>query len=237
MARWTTAPAKGHPLAQLDGKSVSKSTLKLQLGPKNRHGASYFRLSLLERGGTGSQPILLALHHSGPYPSFNWVEVTKLDRNVVLSHHKLTLSDSDIQRIFRYLSDLIPPGGHMMVEYESDQWTETRQGLACGIPPVATPLGGMMFNAGCGIAFKDWHFAEGGSEGPRKLQGYKALDEVHRRKRASEMSEELRSFLNSKPPLKCKNIWEQAKKRAKQILISLSTDSPANAAKATVKLG
>jgi hypothetical protein len=81
----------------------------------------------------------------------------------------------------------------MMVEYDSKGWEETKLSLACGIPPVATPLGSMLFRVVCGVAFKDWHFAEGGSEGPRKLQGYKALNEEHRRTRAGEMAAELRS--------------------------------------------
>jgi hypothetical protein len=118
----------------------------------------------------------------------------------------------------------------MMVEYDSEEWEETRLSIACGIPLVATPLGSMLFGAGCGAAFKDWHFAEGGSEGPRKLQGYKALNEEHRRTRAGEMAAELRSFLKSQAQSVCHQLWEEAQKRAVQMLLFLSVDNPALAA-------
>ena len=52
----------------------------------------------------------------------------------------------------------------MMVQYESEEWEETRLSIECGISPVATPLGSMLFRVGCGVAFEGWFFAEGGSE-------------------------------------------------------------------------
>jgi hypothetical protein len=84
----------------------------------------------------------------------------------------------------------------MMVEYDSPEQQDTAHSLALGIPPVATPLGYMLFLAGCGAGFKDWHFAEGGIEGPRKLQGYKALDNQHAQIKAREIAQELTSFLH-----------------------------------------
>ena len=73
------------------------------------------------------------------------------------------------QQLFQYLADLIPPSGHMMVEYESPEQQATARSLASGIPPVATPLGYMLFSIGCGVGFRDWYITEGVSEGPRKL--------------------------------------------------------------------
>ena len=70
----------------------------------------------------------------------------------------------------------------------------------------------------------------GGSEGPRKLQGYKALDEGHRRSRAVEMAAELRSFLQIEKQTTCPELWEAARKRAEQLLAVLSKDAPAASA-------
>jgi hypothetical protein len=190
---WTTARGSGHSLAQLEGKPLVDATLEIMLGPKNRFGADYFQIALRDGAGRASQPFLLGLHHSGLYPSHNWIEVIGLTRNLSFPEREISLSETDLESLFGHLSDLIPPGGHMMVEYDSKGWEETKLSLACGIPPVATPLGSMLFRVVCGVAFKDWHFAEGGSEGPRKLQGYKALNEEHRRTRAGEMAAELRS--------------------------------------------
>jgi len=224
---WTTARGSDHPLAQLDGKPFVDATLEIMLGPKNRFGAHYFQIILRDRTGETSQPLLLALHHSGLYPSHNWIEVIGLTRKLNFLEREISLAETDLESLFGYLSALIPPGGHMMVEYESDGWEETRLSIACGIPPVATPLGSMLFRVGCGVAFKDWHFAEGGSEGPRKLQGYKALNEEHRCTKAGEMAAELRSFLQSEGTPIWQQLWEEARGRAVQIISLLSIDNPA----------
>ncbi len=223
---WTTAKGSHHPLARLEGKPLGGATIEIELGPKNRVGAHYFRITSRDQFGNTSQPLLLALHHSGPYPSYNWVEVIKLVKNIIQPEREVILSDAEIERLFHYLSDLIPPGGHIMVEYESEEQAETRLAIGCGIPPVATPLGSMLFRVGCGVAFKDWHFAEGGSEGPRKLQGYKALSEEHRRVRAADMAAEIRSFLLIEMPPSCRQLWEAAQERAVKILNILSADDP-----------
>ena len=43
--------------------------------------------------------------------------------------------------------------------------------------------------------------AEGGREGPRKLQGFRAINEAHARTRGVEMLAELRAFLRGSPDL------------------------------------
>jgi len=196
------------------------------LGPKNRVGARYFQITLRDQFDNTSQPLLLALYHTGPYPSHNWIEVIKLARNIVFPQRQVALLEIDFENLFRYLSDHIPPGGHIMVEYESAEWGETRLAIRCGIPPVATPLGSMLFRVGCGVAFKDWHFAEGGSEGPRKLQGFKALNEEHHRDRLIETVKELNYFLRSETRSNCNQLREAARERAMQILSLLAISDP-----------
>lgn len=221
---WTDARGSGHPVEQLDGKPIGDARLNIAIGPKTRFGAYYFRAVIHDKKKRVSQPVLLALHHSGPYPSYNWIEIIDIKQAAIFPGSQ-GRTNINPQQVLGYLCELIPPGGHIMVEYESDQWTETRQGLGCGIPPVATQLGYMLFTAGCGIAFKDWHFAEGGIEGPRKLQGYKTLSEEHRRKRSKEMISELKAFVITTPPRNCSDIWEVAKHRAGEVISSLITAS------------
>ncbi len=100
----------------------------------------------------------------------------------------------DVQ-IVRAVAALVPPGGHLMIEYDSPARRHTAQALAARVPPVATPLGAKMFAAGCGVAFRDWYIPEGGREGPRKLQGFRALDAEHERRRGEEMLRELDAFM------------------------------------------
>ena len=49
--------------------------------------------------------------------------------------------------------------------------------------------------AGLGDYFRDWYYAEGGREGARKLQGFRALNEQHARERGLEMLVELRALM------------------------------------------
>ena len=217
-SRWTHAGGSQHPLARIDGRPLADATLEVLLGPGNRVGAYYFQAVLRDADGERSQLLLLALHHSGPYPAHNWIEVIRLFRSARFTYKSVEISDAVLQTLFDYLCELVPQGGHIMVEYESAEWADTRLGVGCGVPPAATPLGSMLYRAGCGAAFKDWYFAEGGSEGPRKLQGFKALNEEHRRARAAEMAAELRSFRQRVPPAGCEQLWEAAGERAGALL-------------------
>jgi hypothetical protein len=72
------------------------------------------------------------------------------------------------------LGELVPDGGHLMVEYESPGQSMTHAELLLRVPPAATHLGALMFHAGFRGAFKDWYISEGGHEGPRKLQANKS---------------------------------------------------------------
>jgi len=88
----------------------------------------------------------------------------------------------------------LPPGGHLMVEYDSPQRAET-PGRSRAVPAIATPLGELLFSIGCGARFKDWQIAEGGTEGPRKLQAYKPPSGEIAQRWRREASADLRAFL------------------------------------------
>lgn len=111
-----------------------------------------------------------------------------------------------------------------MVEYDSPGQRETARGLALGIPPVATQLGFLMYLIGCGTIFRDWYFAEGGSEGPRKLQGSKPLDQKHAVRAAHELASDLMEFLAS--PFDTTNIdlQQPARERAAWILSTMDIE-------------
>lgn len=219
---WAPATAAGHPLSRLDGKPLGGHLLQVFIGPRTRYGADYFRVILRYREGGSSDSVLLALFHSGPYPGYNWIEVVKLSPKIQISGRDVSLAETDIELLFGYLAEMIPPGGHIMVEYESELWSETRHALDCGIPPVLTPLGFLLFKAGCGVAFKDWYFAEGGSEGPRKLQGYKALNREHRIAREGDMLTGIREFIDREAPHRCRQVWTPARSRGEQILAMIN---------------
>jgi hypothetical protein len=215
-----------HPLCSLKDRNLGPYKLVVTVGQKHKMGASYFYLFLCDSSGEVSrEPVVFGLHHQGKYPSYNWIEVISLSPRVSFESGKaIDVSMAETQQLFQYLAELIPPGGHMMVEYDSPEQQETARSLALGIPPVATPLGYMMFLAGFGVSFKDWHFAEGGCEGPRKLQGYKALDEQHAARRADETVAELAAFLTRIPEEESSELEKAGRDRASAVLNKLKGD-------------
>jgi hypothetical protein len=196
--------------------------LLIWLGTKNRFGARYFRVFLQNTSGEVShQPVLLGLFNQGRYPGYNWIEVINFEPRLSFDSIELALDitvDGPARQLFQYLANLIPPGGHLMVEYDSPAERDTARSLSLGIPPAATPLGYMMFLVGCGAGFKDWYFAESGSEGPRKLQGYKALNKERARLKTGEIIIELRAFLSRLPSAPESSLERAARDRARAIL-------------------
>ena len=182
-------PPEDHPLARL-----RQLSLTVLLGPRSRYGAHYFRLF---REG---QEVLGGLYSQGPYPGYNWLEVLRYNAPEEAEAGRVEWEGE----VFRALGALVPPGGHLMVEYESPRWQETARALAGGVPPAATELGLLLLEAGCGAAFKDWYFPEGGAEGPRKLQGFKALEQENARAGARRQRGALAAFLSwaSQGPLR-----------------------------------
>jgi len=228
---WTSASSREHVLGNLQGKSLGSYKLLALIGPRNKFGATYFQVFLQNaRGEISRQPVIIGLHNQGSYPSYNWIEVISLAPHVDFdSGEQVSFSVSSnrlTQQLFKNLANLLPLGGSIMVEYDSPEQQDTARLLALSIPPIATPLGYMLFLAGCGAGFKDWHFAEGGSEGPRKLQGYKALDNRHAKMKAKEIVQELNSFLGRPLSGTFPQLEEAARKRALAVLRTLSGSGP-----------
>ena len=219
---WTLVDDRQHPLGNLQGKAIDSYELVVLSGIRNRFGAGYFQVLLRnESGEVSRQPVVIGLHNQGEYPSYNWIEIISLSSRVSFGSGEEVLDTSLnglTRQLFEHLADLIPPGGHMMVEYDSPEQQDTADCLALGIPPIATPLGYMLFLIGCGAGFKDWYFAEGGSEGPRKLQGYKALNSQHAQLKMEETVKELTDFLDRLSSKDVPELERAAQGRALDIL-------------------
>jgi hypothetical protein len=76
---------------------------------------------------------------------------------------------------FSACSKLLPPEAKIMVEYESPLHASTAKLLELGALPEATPLGWLLFRSGFSCSFRNWYIAEGGMEGPRKIEACKPL--------------------------------------------------------------
>ncbi len=187
-----------HPIARWDGAPVGADlSLEAWLGPRNAVGANYFRLHLTSDDmGRAQQPVVFGLQNSGPFPGFNWVEVVEYRERLSMDDGSTVSVPAGIERlIFARLAELVPPGGHLMAEYDSQPRRMTARALTARVPPRATPLGATLAAVGCGVAFRDWYISEGGREGPRKLQGFRALDDEHEHRRDAETLAALDAFM------------------------------------------
>ena len=187
-----------HPLAAIDGADLGGGVrLAVRIGPRSAVGSSYFRCGLAGPRGETAAPVVFGLQNSGPWPGFNWVEVLDYADAPPLADGGALAVTPELERaLFAQLARLVPPGGHLMAEYDSPARAGTARALAAGVPPAATPLGALLADAGCGAAFRDWYISEGGREGPRKLQGFRAAGEEHARARARETLAALGAFLD-----------------------------------------
>lgn len=214
----------GHALNSLKTAKLADHGLSVLLGPTSRFGARYFAIFLLDSDGKPShQPVLSGLHRSGPLPSYNWIEVAETNERITLPDgSSVEIPQPEQERLFSLLLDLVPPGGHIMVEYDSPQRAETARALALNVPAIASPLGALLFRVGFGAHFKDWQIAEGGSEGPRKLQAYKPLSPDDAARWKTEAVRLLEAFL-ARPPSPSATVLD-ARERAQSLLRELTSE-------------
>lgn len=157
----------------------------------------------------------------------NWIEVMALGAYPQEWSSRGIVGERALARLFSLLRDATPPGGHLMVEYESPSMAETLHALVGGVPPVLTPLGHAMFLAGFGWGLRDWYIAEGWSEGPRKLQGFHALDAEHLRRSVAHLAQELATFATSTAGQRYLKEARSARRRLREVVARLLEVEPA----------
>lgn len=145
--------------------------------PADRHNRTRF---VLHRDGNriGQGTYFRGSRHITPWIEFK--PAIRLDPD----------SDTD-QQLFTAFTDLLVPGSHLMVHYLQD--TATADALTADVPPPATPIGFLQWQAGVRW-YKDWYFTEGWMEGSQKLQGNLPVDDETRVEREDEWWPVLRQF-------------------------------------------
>lgn len=152
---------------------------------RDRPSLSPFVVGIVSGGGRGVSP---------------WIEcrilpVVEFEGDGALDIRELGLEE----KLIAHLGRSIPPGGHLMVDYESAGQELTMRELALRVPPALTHLGALMFRGGFRGHFKDWYFSEGGSEGPRKLQANKSPNQAAARAALRDHVAAWRAFARSMP--------------------------------------
>jgi hypothetical protein len=189
---------------QLDGRQLGAFTLRLtSLRPvKPRAGWFYFTVGVADRRGAAAQgPLMTGIVSGGGRGVEPWFECrlypqVELGRGKVLDARAAGLEAGIVEA----LGEIVPPGGHMMVDYEDAGQEETFTELVLRVPPAASYLGALMFRAGFRGQFKDWYFSEGGHEGPRKLQANKSPNAAEARRAMVAHQEELAAFIKRPLP-------------------------------------
>jgi hypothetical protein len=175
------------------------------------------------KGETSKSPVVDAKYFSGRGKFYKpWIEIDYNPYVIFESSERVNLSEKKLdEKLFKHLSSLIPPGGHIMVVYLNHE--DTNKGLQMGIPAPATPIGYLLWKSGC-TWFKDWYFAEGFMEGDVKLQGDKPLDEASRERDLLKIYEELAQFLRKEKGEE--KFFLDAKKKAQSTLKNIEKEIP-----------
>jgi len=193
---WSLINRQDPLLGSLQGASLDGYRLLALVGSKNNVGSVYFQAYLVDvKGMVGRDAMAFGLRNAGPYPGFNWVELVRYEPVVRFAGETFDIRQREEEaHFFRLLGGVLPPGGHLMVEYDSANQQETARILTAGYPALCSPLGYALLQAGC-LNFRDWYIPEGGREGPRKLQGFKPLSEEAAERRRHKLEEELTPYL------------------------------------------
>ncbi|MBI2854881.1 MAG: DUF1122 family protein [Chloroflexi bacterium] len=223
-----TPPDRKHPLAGLHRKPLRFSYEMLVLqGPEDRSGAVHFEIFLLDAiSRVSCEPVVVALHSQGEHRGYNWIDISVLRSRFCFGVEpkvRHVYTPGLPWKALEMLCGLVPPGGHITVDCNGLGHEETAMCLSHGVPPVATPPGFLIFNAGCGASFMIWESCRGCGQGPRKLQGFKAVDACDAEDKGRAMAKDIRKFLAD-----CRDLpaeLEPAKKRAKAVLNQLDSQS------------
>lgn len=183
-------------MRRLDGRRLGPHTLRVtRVQPGEKSGWTRFHLLLSGGAGDFAPPVVEAIYSAGGRGVLPWIEVLAYQPLLQRPGETVDLSTHgwDVE-LFSSLGELVPPGGHLMVGCETPPHQETYQALLKGVPPAATPLGAVLFQAGF-RKVKFFYLAEGGWEGQQKLWGEKPLDEEMKRQWDSATARDLKSFL------------------------------------------
>jgi hypothetical protein len=174
-----------------------------------------------------SMPLMTGIFSGGGRGVMPWVEGRIFSLIDFGSGGQLDTRAAGLEaELIDLIGTLLPPGGHIMIEYESPGQSETHRELLLRVPPIATHLGALMFRAGFQGAFKDWYISEGGHEGPRKLQANKSPNDSAARQAMRSHLKELREFIARHPPDNSEDaaVVSHAQERARGLLLECGAD-------------
>ena len=210
-------------ISSIEGKKLNGYVLHVDnIYPGRFVEETNFELYLKAIDGEISEnPVVRGKYFSGRGEFYKpWLEMYYDNHAKFKSSKRVDLSEKELdENLFKHLSNLLPPGSHIMVVYLNHE--ETRKGLERGVPAPATSIGYLLWKSGC-TWFKDWYFAEGFWEGDVKLQGNKPMNKENRIKDLLEIREELIEFLRREK--RKEKLFLDARKRAEDLLKRIASE-------------
>ncbi len=190
---------------KIDGRRLGRFHLNVTgMRPvRPRPGWLYVDIALADsQGETSASHFVKAIFSGGGRGVKQWVECRIFPRVEFAQGRAVDARELGLEAgIIGLFGRLIPPGGHLMIDYDSGGQDQTLAELVARVPPPASYLGELMFRAGFRGQFKDWYFSEGGHEGPRKLQANKSPHAAAARAALAEHLQILRQFVRRSLPL------------------------------------
>jgi hypothetical protein len=198
---------KAPQLASLQDRSLGPFSLYIQYQPRRRVGHFDLDLFLKDKKGRHScEPVVTGIYSKGN-PStkiFSWLDIHFLDHFSFDNGDAGALSKIEdlSERLFEMLGSVIPSGGMIICSYitdvawgiESPLHEVTRRCMALnslGIPPATTPLGQLLFAAGCSNIKAGAYDVQGSS----RLAGEKAPDGAYEKRFTQRLIEQLEEYL------------------------------------------
>jgi len=195
-------------LQHLQSKKIGPYMTQLQFRPRRRVG--HFDVSLFLKnhdGKTSDQPLIEGIYSKGnrSLNTQGWFDIHYSDGVDFGDGNPVILSQSGryAEDVFEMIGCAVGPGGMIFVslitdmvwEMESELHKVTRDCLSIrslGIPPVATPLGRLLFIGGCRNVKSQAFDVQGSS----RIAGEKAPNPDIDRQFAQKLRTELQEFLS-----------------------------------------
>lgn len=186
--RW---PGVELPLEKLDGAQVGPWRLSLE---EDREAQDPHPVVVTATDGQREIVLLEGRTNPGTAWRHPWLEVRFSPRYPVDDEVEAWTEELQEELFASALGSVLTPGSYVMLSCDGHR--QSLSALTVGVPPPATWLGYLLWQAGARW-YKIWYYPEGWREGHEKLQGNVPLDETHRAKAEADRLEELEAFLGS----------------------------------------
>lgn len=212
------------PLEALNGHPLGPYSLHLtKCEPmERRSGWRRVVFCLADEGDVQADwPVLKGFYSTEGRTRGSWLDCDFFPLQSVADRQRDLTADGLALELFRLLGEAIT--SHCMVSYEvwehaTELHSFTEQSYRLGIPAAATPIGELLIRAGCVSGFKDWYIAEGGNEGPRKLQAEKPPNKAARTSALASLARSLIEYLGRPPVGGAEDVELDCRRRAIRLL-------------------